>query len=108
LEGARARVRSATSRGGRAKEARREGDAIAGRVSPELERAAAELADLASSLRSADEALAAHSRHEEDVRNNLSAARSSLEQGERLLRELREQLHRADLDRQSAEREREE
>ncbi len=102
------RLRNATSRRERAEEERREGDAIAGRVSTELERAAAELADLESALRSADEALAAHSRHEEDVRNNLSAARSSLEQGERTLRELREQLHRADLDRQSAERERDE
>ncbi|HET9636637.1 MAG TPA: chromosome segregation protein SMC [Gemmatimonadaceae bacterium] len=102
------RLRNATSRRERAEEERREGDAIAGRVSTELERAATELADLESALRSADEALAAHSRHEEEVRNSLSAARSGLEQGERTLRELREQLHRADLDRQSAERERDE
>ena len=102
------RLRNAMSRRERAEEERREGDAIAGRVSTELERAAAELSDLQAALASADEALTAHSRHEEDVRNNLSAARSSLEQGERTLRELREALHRAELDRQGAEREREE
>ena len=102
------RLRNATSRRERAEEERREGDAVAGRVSTELERAAAELTDLEAGLRSADEALSAHSRHEEEVRNNLSAARSVLEQGERTLRELREHLHRADLDRQGAERERDE
>src|SRR6185312_15782960 len=41
-------------------------------------------------------------------RANLSTARANLEQGERALRELREELHRAHLDRQSAERERDE
>ncbi|HKR09045.1 MAG TPA: AAA family ATPase, partial [Gemmatimonadaceae bacterium] len=102
------RLRNATSRRERAEEERREGDAIAGRVSTELERAAAELADLETAMQAADSALASHSRHEEDVRNNLSAARSGLEQGERALRELREELHRADLDRQGAERERDE
>ncbi|HJQ11504.1 MAG TPA: chromosome segregation protein SMC [Gemmatimonadaceae bacterium] len=102
------RLRNATSRRERAEEERREGDAIAGRVSTELERAAAELSDLEAALRSADEALASHSQHEEDVRNNLSVARSSLEQSERTLRELREEQHRAELDRQSAERERDE
>jgi chromosome segregation protein len=102
------RLRNATSRRQRAEEERREGDAVAGRVSTELERAAAELAELESALRAADEALATHSRHEEDVRNNLSFARTGLERNERTLRELREQLHRADLDRQSAERERDE
>ena len=102
------RLRNAMSRRERAEEERREGDAVAGRVSTELERAAAELADLQAALTSADEALATHSRYEEDVRNNLSAAKSGLEQGERALRELREELHRAELDRQGAERERDE
>ncbi|HEX6628613.1 MAG TPA: chromosome segregation protein SMC [Gemmatimonadaceae bacterium] len=102
------RLRNATSRRERAEEERREGDAIAGRVSTELERAAAELADLEAALHSADESLAAHSRYEDDVRQNLSAARSGLDQGERALRELREELHRSELDRQGAEREREE
>ena len=102
------RLRNATSRRERAEEERREGDAIAGRVSTELERASTELADLEAALRSADESLAAHSRYEDDVRQNLSAARAGLEQGERTLRELREELHRSELDRQGAEREREE
>ena len=102
------RLRNATSRRERAEEERREGDAVAGRVSTELERAATELADLENAMRAADAALTSHSRHEEDVRNSLSAARSGLEQGERTLRELREELHRTDLDRQGAERERDE
>jgi chromosome segregation protein len=102
------RLRNAMSRRERAEEERREGDAVAGRVSTELERATAELATLEEALSAADEALAGHAQHEEKVRASLSIARSSLEQGERALRELREELHRTLLDRQSAEREREE
>ncbi|HET7614270.1 MAG TPA: chromosome segregation protein SMC [Gemmatimonadaceae bacterium] len=102
------RLRNAMSRRERAEEERREGDAVAGRVSNEMERAAAELASLEEALRAADEALAGHARREEEVRSNLSVARASLEQGERALRELREELHRTLLDRQSGEREREE
>ncbi|HET9775810.1 MAG TPA: chromosome segregation protein SMC [Gemmatimonadaceae bacterium] len=102
------RLRNAMSRRERAEEERREGDAVAGRVSTEMGRAAAELAALEEALRAADEALAGHARREEEVRSNLSVARSSLEQGERALRELREELHRTLLDRQSGEREREE
>ena len=102
------RLRNAMSRRERAEEERREGDAIAGRVSNELERASTELAALQSALETADEALGAHARREEEVRTGLSAARFNLEQGERTLREQREELHRADLDHQSAERERDE
>jgi chromosome segregation protein len=102
------RLRNAMSRRERAEEERREGDAIAGRVSNELERASTELATLQAALETADEALGAHVRREEEVRTGLSAARFNLEQGERTLRELREELHRADLDHQSAERERDE
>jgi len=102
------RLRNAMSRRERAEEERREGDAMAGRVSNELERASTELATLQAALETADEALGAHARHEEEVRTSLSAARFNLEQGERTLRELREELHRADLDHQSAERERDE
>ena len=102
------RLRNATSRRERAEEERREGDAVAGRVSTEMERAATDLANLEEALRAADNALAGYARHEEEVRASLSIARSSLEQGERALRELREELHRSLLDRQSAEREREE
>ena len=102
------RLRNAMSRRERAEEERREGDVVAGRVSTELERAGAELADLETALRAADDALTAHARNEEEVRASLSMARAGLEQGERALRELREELHRAHLDRQSAERERDE
>src|SRR5258705_1944670 len=102
------RLRNATSRRERAEEERREGDAIAGRVSGELERASNELAQLEAALRAADEALASHARHEEEVRTILSSARSNLEQGERALREHREELHRAQLDQQSGARERDE
>ena len=102
------RLRNATSRRERAEEERREGDAVADRVSGELERASSELAQLEVALQAADEALASHARREEEVRNGLAAARSNVEQNERLLRQLREDLHRANLDHQSAERERDE
>jgi chromosome segregation protein len=101
------RLRNATSRRERAEEERREGDAVAGRVSGELERAHTEFSQLEDALRAAEEALASHARHEEAVRAELSVARSNLEQGDRALRELREELHRAELDHQSSERERE-
>ncbi len=102
------RMRNATSRRERAEEERREGDAVAGRVSTELERAASELAQLEAALAAADEALGSHARHEEEVRAALSVARSNVESGDRVLRELREELHRTELDRQSGERERSE
>ncbi|HEY1953072.1 MAG TPA: AAA family ATPase, partial [Gemmatimonadaceae bacterium] len=102
------RLRNAMSRRARAEEERRDGDTVAGRVSGELERAAGELVALEAGLQTADDALAAHARHEEEVRANLGVARSTLEHGERALRDLREELHRSHLDRQSAEREREE
>ncbi len=102
------RLRNATSRRERAEEERREGDALAGRVSGDLERASSEFTQLEAALRSADEALGSHARHEEEVRAALSGARSNVEQGERTLRELREELHRAQLDRQGSAREREE
>jgi chromosome segregation protein len=102
------RLRNATSRRERAEEERREGDAVAGRVSTELDRASSELAQLETALATADEALSSHARREEEVRAALSVARSNVEQGDRALRELREELHRADLDRQSSERERSE
>ena len=102
------RLRNAMSRRQRAEEERREGDAVAGRVSTEMERASVELADLQAAFAAAEESLSLHARHEEQVRASLSTARANLEQGERALRELREELHRAHLDRQSAERERDE
>ena len=102
------RLRNAMSRRERAEEERREGDAIAGRVSGELERASTELAQLKAAFQAAEESLAADARREEEVRAGLSTARFNLEQGERVLRDLREELHRADLDYQSAERERDE
>ncbi|MEP6857726.1 MAG: chromosome segregation protein SMC [Gemmatimonadales bacterium] len=102
------RLRNATSRRERAEEERREGDAVAGRVSGELERASSEFSQLAAALKAADDALGSHARHEEEVRASLSAARSSVEHGERAMREQREELHRAELDHQSSERERDE
>ncbi|MGI8401857.1 MAG: chromosome segregation protein SMC [Gemmatimonadaceae bacterium] len=99
------RLRNATSRRERAEEERREGDAAAGRVSSELDRAASELAQLEGTQRIADEALTAHAQHEEEVRAALSVARANVGHGERALRDLREELHRAELDRQSSERE---
>ena len=102
------RLRNAMSRRERAEEERREGDAVAGRVSGELERASTEFSQLEAALQAADQALGSHARHEEEVRASLSAARSNLEQGERAMRDLREELHRAELDHQSSQRERDE
>ena len=102
------RLRNAMSRRERAEEERREGDALAGRVSGELERASTELAELQAAFRAAEEALGVHAQHEEQVRASLSTARANVEEGERTLRDLREELHRAHLEKQSAEREREE
>jgi len=102
------RLRNAMSRRARAEEERREGDAIAGRVSTELERASSELGELQAAFAAAEESLTLHAQHEEQVRAALSTARGNLEQNERALRDLREELHRAHLDRQSAERERDE
>jgi chromosome segregation protein len=100
------RLRNATSRRERAEEERREGDAVAGRVSGELERAHSEFSQLEAALREAEEALAEHARREDELRAELSGARWNVEQGDRALRELREELHRAELDHQSSERER--
>jgi len=101
------RLRNATSRRERAEEERREGDAVAGRVSSELERAAEELARLEAALAAADTALAEHAQHEEEVRAELVASRAKLEESDHRLRDLRDELHRLELDQQGAERERE-
>jgi chromosome segregation protein len=100
------RLRNAMARRERAEEERRDGDAVAGRVSIELERATSELADLQSALAAADNALAEHARHEEQVRAGLVSSRIQLEQSDRALRDLREESHRIELDRQGSERER--
>ena len=100
------RLRNATSRRERAEEERREGDAIAGRVNIDLERAVSELSGFQAALRDAEAALAQHAKQEEDARSELVASRAQLEQSDRALRELREELHRAQLDRQGSERER--
>jgi len=100
------RLRNATSRRERAEEERREGDALAGRVNVELERAASELSSFEAALVDADAALTEHARQEESVRSELVASRAQLDQTDRALRELREELHRAQLDRQGSERER--
>src|SRR5256714_3190907 len=102
------RLRNAMARRERAEEERREGDVLAGRVSGELERASREMGELEEAFGAAEAALNVHARHEEQVRTNLGTARANLEEGERALRDLREELHRVRLERQSAEREREE
>ena len=102
------RQRNALSRRERAEEERKEGDAAAGRVSSDLERALSEFSLMEESLRAADAALSERTAHEEETRASVSAIRSELDQAERALRAVREELHRVALDRQSGEREREE
>jgi chromosome segregation protein len=76
-------------------------------VNSDLERAASELAGLEAALAEAENALTLHAREEEEVRSALVSSRAQLEQSDRALRELRESLHRAQLDKQGSDRERE-
>ena len=100
------RQRNALSRRERAEEERREGDVLAGRVNTELERAAKEHQLLEANQKEADSALALRTNEEETFRTTLIEARSTVEQREYSLRDLREQLHRVTLDTESGERER--
>ena len=100
------RQSNALSRRERAEEERREGDVAAGRVSTELERAAKEHQILEGQMRDADAALSLRTSEEETLRATLIETRSTVEQREYALRDLREQLHRVTLDTESGERER--
>ncbi|MGI9091155.1 MAG: chromosome segregation protein SMC [Gemmatimonadaceae bacterium] len=100
------RRKNAASHRERAQEESRERGDTAQRVEAELTDAAAARAQLEGELASLSAQLRERAVSEESARAALSAARSSVEQAERRARELREQAHRLTLDRDAAERER--
>ena len=99
------RQRNAVARRQRADQEREEGEAAGVRVTEDRARAAAERAELEEALRAAAEALQERVGFEEEARGMLAAARAGVEQVERRARELRDQLRRAELDREAAGRE---
>jgi len=99
------RQRNAVARRQRADAERREGEAAGVRVSEDRARAADERAELERALRAAADALQERVGFEEEARGAVAAARAAVEQAERGVRELRDQLRRAELDRDAAGRE---
>ena len=99
------RHRNALARRQRAELERSEGMAVGERVVAEWERAIAEEQEADDTLRRAVDALQRQVGEEEDVRGAVAVARDALERAERAVRELRETLHRLELDREGAERE---
>jgi chromosome segregation protein len=100
------RRRNAAAHRERAEEERRERGDTAARVESELAEAAAARAEIEAELTSLGEQLGDRTSSEEIARTALSAARGAVEQAERRARELREQVHRLTMDRDAAERER--
>jgi chromosome segregation protein len=100
------RRRNAAAHRERAEEERRERGDTAQRVEAELAEAAASRDTLETELRSLSEQLGERTTSEEVARAALSGARGAVEQAERRARELREQIHRLTMDRDAAERER--
>ncbi len=100
------RRRNAAAHRERAEEERRERGDTAHRVELELAAAAASRAQVEAELAALSDALATRARDEEGARSALSVARAAVEQSERRAREIREQLHRLTMDRDAAERER--
>jgi chromosome segregation protein len=99
------RQRNAVARRQRADAERREGEAAGVRVSEDRARAADERAELEQALVAAADALQEQVGFEEEARGAVAAARAAVEQAERGVRELRDQLRRAELDRDAAGRE---
>ena len=100
------RRRNAAAHRERAEEERRERGDTAQRVEAELAEAAASRAQLEGELSALSAQLSDRTTSEEIARTALSAARGAVEQAERRARELREQVHRLTMDRDAAERER--
>jgi chromosome segregation protein len=100
------RRRNAAAHRERAEEERRERGDTAQRVEAELTEAAASRAQLEAELAGLSEQLRDRATSEEVARTALSTARGAVEQAERRARELREQVHRLTMDRDAAERER--
>jgi chromosome segregation protein len=102
------RQRNAYSRRQRAEQERQEGDSTVGKVTDDLQQAAAHLEQLETEMSLAQTALTGHVTEEENVRATLAAARAAVESTERGAREMREKAHRHSLDKEGAAREIEE
>jgi chromosome segregation protein len=100
------RRRNAAAHRERAEEEKRERGDTAQRVETELAQAADARAELQRELNALSEQLKERAGSEEAARAALSAARGAVDQAERRARELRDQLHRLTMDRDAAERER--
>ena len=100
------RRRNAAAHRERAEEESRERGDTAQRVEAELADAAASRATLEAELAALSDQLGDRTTSEEIARAALSTARVAVEQAERRARELREQVHRLTMDREAAERER--
>ena len=99
------RQRNAIARRQRAEQERQEGEATGQRMNADREQAAAERSSLEEELLSVTERLEERVAAEEEARGVVSAAREAVEQGERRMRELRDQLRRLELDREGVQRE---
>lgn len=99
------RQRNAVARRERAEEERQEGDAVAERVSGDLQAAAAERARFEEEVRRSSEDLERRIGAEEEARATLAAARHTLEERERELRDMLDHSHRLSFERLAAERE---
>jgi len=99
------RQRNAVARRQRADQERAEGEAVGVRMEEDRARAAEERVRCDAELREATEALQARVGLEEEARGAVAAARAAVDQAERRARELRDQLRRAELDRDAAGRE---
>ncbi|HEU4584925.1 MAG TPA: chromosome segregation protein SMC [Gemmatimonadaceae bacterium] len=99
------RQRSANARRQRAEEERRVGEELGSQLAREKDIARAERERLGAELEACSARLAECVEAENTARQALAAGRADLDRIERRIRELREQLGRAQLDGQSAERE---
>lgn len=102
------RQKNATSRRTQAEEEARERAALGERVTEERAKATQERANCEEALAQAAEELRQRASMEEETRRAVAAARQQLEQADRQARELREQSRRLEIDREAAERERQE
>ncbi|HEX5435992.1 MAG TPA: chromosome segregation protein SMC [Gemmatimonadaceae bacterium] len=102
------RQRNASARRDRAEEEQRAGEELGTRLAAEREQATAERLLVERELHAACEALDAQVAAEEDARRAVTVAHDTLQRSEHRMRELRDQVHRVELDREGAVRERDE
>mgnify|MGYP001140213010 CR=1 FL=1 len=99
------RQRNAVARRQRAEQERHDGEAVGVRVSADREQAGQDRELLQEELRTVTEQLEERSAAEEEARALVTAARNAVEEGERRLRDLRDQARRLEMDHEGVERE---